>query len=286
MRDFSNNTKDFGLNTATLGHNIDGAGAGWSPEEVIDLCAQKGLGSITFWDREFKHDAQHIGDYAKGAGIEISSLCRAPFLVGPLAATTREQVLDGFFRVIDMGAALNAHSVVVCVGGVVPDSHDMQYSLDQVSEIMATAAERADRAGVKLALEPLHPVYAGDRSCLVTIRDTVDMIEGINHSAVGVAIDVYHVWWDLTLGDQLQRLNPEQILGYHLCDWLANTTDVLLDRGMMGDGVANLRRIRQAVESAGYQGSCEVEIFSSQNWWKRDPEEVLDICIQRFQNVC
>ena len=93
-------------------------------------------------------------------------------------------------------------------------------------------------------------------------------------------------WWDLSLGPELRRLGGERIAGYHLCDWLADTTDVLLDRGMMGDGVADLRRIRRAVEGAGYSGLCEVEIFSATNWWKRGPEEVLDTIVERFRTVC
>ena len=97
--------------------------------------------------------------------------------------------------------------------------------------------------------------------------------------SVTVAVDVYHVWWDLGLAEQLQRLGGHRIAGYHLCDWLADTTDVLLDRGMMGDGVADLKHIFEAVEGAGYHGYCEVEIFSANNWSQRDPNEVLDICL-------
>jgi sugar phosphate isomerase/epimerase len=120
----------------------------------------------------------------------------------------------------------------------------------------------------------------------VTVRDAIDMVEAVGHSAVTIAIDVYHVWWDLSLGQQLLRLGGDRIAGYHLCDWLADTRDVLLDRGMMGDGVADLRELRTAVESTGYRGYCEVEIFSAENWWKRDPAEVLDICLERFKTVC
>mgnify|MGYP001812389610 FL=1 len=103
---------------------------------------------------------------------------------------------------------------------------------------------------------------------------------------VGVAVDVYHVWWDTDLARSLVEAGPERILGYHLCDWLENTTDMLLDRGMMGDGVADLRAIRSAAEDAGYTGACEVEVFSAINWWKREPNDVLDVIVERFQSVC
>jgi sugar phosphate isomerase/epimerase len=103
---------------------------------------------------------------------------------------------------------------------------------------------------------------------------------------VGVAIDVYHVWWDATLAESLTAAGVGRVFGYHLCDWLEDTRDMLVDRGMMGDGVADLKAIRQAVEAAGYAGPCEVEIFSAENWWRRDPEEVLDVMIDRFRKVC
>jgi sugar phosphate isomerase/epimerase len=146
-------------------------------------------------------------------------------------------------------------------------------------------APYAEKLGVRLALEPLNPVYGGDRSCLTTARDALDLCDRIDADNVGIAVDVYHVWWDTDLAYQLQRAG-RRILGYHLCDWLASTTDVLLDRGMMGDGVADLRGLRDAVESAGYGGFCEVEIFSASNWWKRNPGEVLDTMIERFRAVC
>ena len=120
----------------------------------------------------------------------------------------------------------------------------------------------------------------------MTIREAVDIADKVNLPNVGVAVDVYHVWWDTTLPEHLKRLGPERIFGYHLCDWLAETRDVLLDRGMMGDGVADLKGLRATVEDAGYDGICEVEVFSAENWWKRDPGEVLDVVVERFRTIC
>lgn len=286
LRDFSADHSALALNTATLGHNIDGHGAGWSAERIIDACAERGFGAIAFWRREIGDRAVEIGDRTRAAGLEVCGLCRAPFLVGPLAPKPRQQAMDDFRASIDMAAALGAPSVTICVGGIAEGTRSMRESLKQVRDMVGEAAVFAAARNVRLALEPLHPMYGGNRSCLVTVRDAVDMCDEIGHPAVTVAIDVYHVWWDLSLAAELKRLGGKRIAGYHLCDWMAHTQDMLLDRGMMGDGVADLRHIRAAVEGAGYRGYCEVEIFSAQDWWKRDPGDVLDICVERFKTVC
>lgn len=282
MRDFTTDHSALALNTASLGHNLEGKGAGWSPERTIDACAARGYGSIIFWRREIGARAVEIGNYARAAGLPVAGLCRTPFLVGPMAPPN---VMDDVHAAIDMAAGLQAPVLTVVVGGVDPDTKGITESLKRVTDFTATAAPYAAARGVKLALEPLNPVYAGNRSCLTTTRDALDICDAIGAPNVGVAIDVYHVWWDTDLPRQLARAG-NRIFGYHLCDWLADTTDVLLDRGMMGDGVADLRTIRAGVEGAGYLGPCEVEIFSAENWWKRDPAEVLDVMIQRFRTVC
>ncbi|MFD2442205.1 sugar phosphate isomerase/epimerase family protein [Paracoccus kondratievae] len=193
--------------------------------------------------------------------------------------------MDDFHASIDMAAELGAPVLTIVTGGVEPGTRGVVESLRLVTDRVAGAAPYAAARGVKLALEPLNPVYGGNRSCLTTLRDALDICDTIGAPNLGVAVDVYHVWWDTDLPRQLARAG-ERILGYHLCDWLAETTDVLLDRGMMGDGVADLKTIRSAVEAAGYNGFCEVEIFSAGNWWKRDPAEVLDTIVTRFRSVC
>lgn len=286
MRDFSTDHSPLALNTATLGHMLEGHGAGWSPEQVIDACAARGFGGIAFWRREVAGRAHEIGERVRAAGMRVTGLCRAPFLVGPLAPPTRQAVMDDFRAAIDTAAALGAPVLTVVVGGVIPGSHSLPESLKRVAEIAASAAPVAAEAEVRLALEPLHPVYGGDRSCLVTVRDAIDLCETVAHPALGIAVDVYHVWWDTSLAAELARAGRDRILGYHLCDWLAETRDVLMDRGMMGDGVADLKDLRGAIEDAGYDGPCEVEIFSAANWWTRDPDEVLDVIVERFRSVC
>lgn len=285
MRDLANNLGLLALNTATLGHNVEGAGAGWSPERTIDECAARGLGGIVFWRREIGNRAVEIGERVRKAGMEVVGLCRSPFLVGPLAPVGRTAVMDDFKASIDMAAALGTDVLTIVVGGVEPGTRGVFDSLALVADRVAEMAPYAAACNVRLALEPLNPVYGGNRSCLNTLRDALDLCDRIDHPAVGVAVDVYHVWWDTDLERQAMRA-ADRILGFHLCDWLADTADVLLDRGMMGDGVADLRALRSAVEKAGYAGLCEVEVFSAANWWKRDPREVLDVMIDRFQAVC
>lgn len=285
MRDFTNDHSALALNTASLGHNLEGKGAGWSPERVIDACAERGFGGIVFWRREIGARAVEIGTRARAAGLQVVGLCRTPFLVGPLAPKGHRAVMDDFQAAVDMAAGLQAPVLTIVVGGVEPGSKGVAESLKLVTGRVAEAALYAEARGVKLALEPLNPVYGGNRSCLTTTRDALDICDAIGAPNVGVAIDVYHVWWDTDLHRQLTRAG-RRIYGYHLCDWLADTQDVLLDRGMMGDGVADLRGIREALEAAGYQGACEVEIFSAENWWKRDPAEMLDVMVSRFRTVC
>lgn len=285
MRDFNHDHSALALNTATLGHNVDGAGAGWSPERTIDACAARGYGGIVFWRREIGSRAVQVGSYARAAGLTVAGLCRTPFLVGPLAPEGKQAVMDDFHASIDMAAELGAPVLTIVTGGVEPGTRGVTDSLKIVTERVAEAAPYAAARNVRLALEPLSPVYGGNRSCLTTLRDALDICDAVAAPNLGVAVDVYHVWWDTDLPRQLMRAG-NRLLGYHLCDWLAETTDVLLDRGMMGDGVADLKALRSAVEAAGYDGLCEVEIFSANNWWKRDPADVLDEIATRFRAVC
>ena len=281
MRDFSADTSALALNTATLGHNLDGQGAGWPPERVIDACAARGLGGIVFWRREIGTRAIEIGERVRAAGMQVTGLCRTPYLTGSEAPAT----LDEARAAVDMAAALGTNVLTIVTGGTEPGTKgalDSQKVLvDRVSELAEYAAER----DINLALEPLNPMFGGNRTCLFTVRDAARVCDMTGAANVGIAVDVYHVWWDSDLADSLAAA-PGRILGYHLCDWLENTTDMLLDRGMMGEGVADLKAIRRAVEAAGYTGPCEVEVFSAHDWWRRDPDEVLDVMVERFRTVC
>ena len=151
----------------------------------------------------------------------------------------------------------------------------------------ALLREHGKKVGVKIALEPLHPVYAADRSCLSLLCEALDMCEAIEPMTddpwIGTCIDVYHVWWDPNLRRDIARAGAaKRIFGFHVCDWLVPTQDVLNDRGMMGDGIIDVPSIRGYVEAAGYEGLIEVEIFSQKNWWKRPINETLLACKERF----
>jgi sugar phosphate isomerase/epimerase len=176
------------------------------------------------------------------------------------------------------------------VGSLPQGSRDLGAARQQVREATAELAEYGRTCGVKLALEPLHPVYAADRSCLTLLSEALDWCDSIEGETldpfVGVAIDCYHVWWDPNLARDIARAGKaRRIFAFHVCDWLVPTLDVLNDRGMMGDGVIDITSIRTRMEEAEYQGPVEVEIFSSENWWKRPAEETLRVCRERMMAV-
>lgn len=282
MRDFTDDHSALALNTASLGHNLDGAGAGWSPERVIDACAARGYGGIVFWRREIGSRAVEIGNRVRAAGMQVVGLCRTPYLVGAEAPQGGEDLRAS----IEMAAGLGAPVLTIVTGGTEPGTKGVIETQKRLAERVAEAAPLAAAAGISLALEPLNPMFGGNRTCLFTVADALAVADQVAAPNVGIAVDVYHVWWDRTLAESLAAARG-RVLGYHLCDWLQNTRHMLLDRGMMGDGVADLRAIRQAVEDrAGYAGLCEVEIFSAETWWKRDPAEVLDVIVDRFRRHC
>jgi sugar phosphate isomerase/epimerase len=281
VRDFSTDHSALALNTATLGHNLDGAGMGWPVERVIDACAARGFGGIVFWRREIGTRAVEIGNRVRQAGLQVTGLCRTPYLVGRDAPAT----LDEAHASIDMAAALGAPVLTIVTGGTDPQTKGVTETQKRLADRVASIAPYAAERGVRLALEPLNPMFGGNRTCLFTVAETLSLCDAIGAPNVGIAVDVYHVWWDRTLAQSLLRATG-RIYGYHLCDWLETTSHMLLDRGMMGDGIADLRTIRAAVETAGYQGTCEVEVFSAQNWWLRDPGDVLDAVVQRFRQHC
>ncbi|MDJ0639168.1 MAG: sugar phosphate isomerase/epimerase family protein [Paracoccaceae bacterium] len=281
MRDLSQEIGALALNTATLGHNLEGYGAGWPVERVIDACAERGLGGIVFWRREIGDRAVEIGERVRAAGMTVVGLCRTPYLTGSEAPATLEEARAS----VEMAAALGTDVLTIVTGGTEPGTKGVLESQEVLAERVSVLAEFAAQMGVKLALEPLNPMFGGNRTCLFTVAEAVTLCDRIGAANVGVAVDVYHVWWDTGLADALARAR-DRVYGCHLCDWLEDTSDMLLDRGMMGDGVADLKAIRHAVEQTGYSGHYEVEVFSARDWWKRDPDDVLDVMVERFGTVC
>jgi sugar phosphate isomerase/epimerase len=273
------------INTATLGYQ---APIG----ETIDAVARAGFGAICPWRRELEgEDAAAVGRRIREAGLAVSGYCRSSYLTAADEAA-RAASLEDNRRALDQAAAIDAACFVMVVGALPEGSRDIERAWAQVAEGTAELLDYAKSIGVRLALEPLHPMYAGDRACLNTLEQALDLAERIERAPagaprLGVAVDVYHVWWDPKLAEQVARAGAAgRIFGYHVCDWLVPTTDMLLDRGRMGDGVIDLPRIRAMVEAAGYTGAVEVEIFSAENWWKRPIAETLAACAERLQTVC
>jgi len=166
------------------------------------------------------------------------------------------------------------------VGGLPEGSTDLHDARRMVHDGIAEILPHARSSGVPLAIEPLHPMAAAERSCVNTMAHANDLCDELG-GGVGIALDVYHVWWDPALEDEIRRAGGDRILGFHISDWLVPTKDLFLDRGMMEDGVIDLQRIQDWVESVGYRGFCEVEIFSESNWWLEDPAEVVRVCMDR-----
>jgi sugar phosphate isomerase/epimerase len=206
-------------------------------------------------------------------------------------ARDRQTVRDDNRRALDEACTLGARCLVLVVGGLpgalagVAAGRDIAGARAQVTEGIAALLEDARQRRMPLAIEPLHPMYAAERACINTLEqalDVCDLLDPQRSGALGVAVDVYHVWWDPKLEPQIARAGRDRLLALHVCDWLTPTTDLLNDRGMMGDGVIELRRIRGWLEAQGYAGYSEVEIFSNR-WWQRDGCAVLDTCIERHR---
>ncbi|HEV2660546.1 MAG TPA: sugar phosphate isomerase/epimerase family protein [Ktedonobacteraceae bacterium] len=250
----------------------------WGVREAVAGCVRAGIPAIGLWrDKVAETGVDESGRIVRDAGLQVSSLCRGGWF---LAATEREraQRFDDNRRAIEEAAQLGA-GVLVLVCGPAADS-DIVTARAMVAEAIARLVPYAVEHQVKLAIEPLHPMFAADRSVIVTLDEANSIAEQIASPHVGVAIDVYHVWWDPQIYAQIERA-AGRILGFHVNDWLVPLPDVLMGRGMMGDGVVELRRLRQAVDRAGYTGFIEVEIFN-QAIWDRPGDEVLHQMCERF----
>jgi len=267
------------LNTATVRER-------WNLAQMIEGCARHGIRGISPWrDKLDELGAAEAARRILAAGLTVTGLCRGGMFPARTQAGRKAAIRDNL-KAIEDAATIGAKCLVLVVGGLPAKSRDLAGAREQVMEGIAAILPHARQCGVPLAIEPLHPMYAADRACVNTLAQALDLCDALNpkrSGALGVAVDVYHVWWDPELQAQIKRAGRKRILAYHICDWLVPTTDLLLDRGMMGDGVIDLKRIRSWIEGAGYRGFHEVEIFSRANWWRRDPDEVLRIIKKRHR---
>ena len=267
------------INLATVREQYD-------MKQAVEACLKQDIFAIAPW-----RDQVHAIGLSEAARIvadnqlQVTGLCRGGMFPAADAAG-RAAAIDDNKRAIDEAAALNADCLVLVVGGLPAGSRDIAHARDMVADGIGAILPHARASGIPLAIEPLHPMYAADRACVNTLEQALDICDLLGNG-VGVAIDVYHVWWDPKLEQQITRAGASgRILAHHICDWLVPTTDLLLDRGMMGDGVIDLPAIRRMVEAAGFTGYQEVEIFSAENWWKRPGDEVIRTCIERYNTAC
>ena len=275
------------LNTATVRKQGDLL-------EILEAAKRHGISCVSPW----RDQVQAVGltralEALREGGFRLSGYCRGGMF--PADAAHRTEARDDNRRAVDEAAALGAPCLVLVVGGLPQFSRpgsvatkDIAGARAEVEEAIAALLDHAHASGVPLAIEPLHPMYAADRACVNTLAQALDICDRLDPEGrrrLGVAVDVYHVWWDPDVFRQIVRAGLSRIHAFHVCDWLVPTRDMLLDRGMMGDGIIEIGKLRAAVEATGFAGPCEVEILS-EHWWSRPMEEVLSTLVHRYRTAC
>ena len=256
----------------------------WSTEECIENYAAAGVGGITFWRYSFEgRDPGTVGRQARDAGLEVTSVARGGFFPA-LAEADRKAAIDDNLRAIDETAAVGAPSLVLVCGAVA--EQPLADSRAQIRDGIAACLDHAASAGVTLAIEPLHPMYAAERSAINTMAQANELCETLgNPRHLGIACDVYHTWWDPSLQREISRAGKNgNLTAYHICDWLSPTTDFLNDRGLMGEGCIDLTEIGGWVAEAGFTGFHEVEIFSDR-WWAQDQDDFLKRIVEAATGI-
>jgi sugar phosphate isomerase/epimerase len=251
----------------------------WSVAQAAEACARHGVPSIALW----RHKIQEAGLAAsvravKDAGLHVSSVCRGGMFPAPTAPERQKNIEDNF-RAADEAAALNADSLVMVVGGCA--GVGLEEARQMVADGLAALVPYARKLGVRIGLEPLHPMYAAERSVLNTIGQALALASPYAPNEVGVVLDTFHIWWDPEVAELIAQASG-RIYGFHVSDWLVPLPDMLLGRGLMGDGVIDNRKLRLLVEQAGYIGPIEVEIFN-RALWDANPDDVLIQVIDRFE---
>lgn len=238
----------------------------WTTEECIRHYADAGVEGITFWRYNLDgRDPAAVGRHAREVGLDVVSLCRGGFFPAT-SADARQKAIDDNRRCIEQAHALEA-PLIVMVCGAVP-GQSLEESRKQITDGIAAILPDAEAAGVKLGIEPLHPMYADDRSAVNTMRQANDICDALGSpEQLGIAADVYHIWWDPELKHQIEFTAAQnRLFAFHICDWKTPTADLLNDRGLMGEGCIPIRQISDWVDATGFTGHREVEIFSNLYW--------------------
>jgi sugar phosphate isomerase/epimerase len=259
----------FSLNQRTI--------ANWTVGELVSHCVRAGVPSVGLWREPVAaYGLERSAELVRKAGLRVSSLCRGGFFT----TADRKAVLEDNRRAIDEAATLGAACLVLVVGGLPPGSTDLPGAREQVRDVLAQLAPYAGERGVRLALEPMHPIFCSDRGVLSTLDQALDLAEALPAEQVGVVVDTYHVWWDPRAEAAIARA-AGRIASFQVSDWVVPLpADNLLGRGLPGDGCIDLRRLRQVTDKAGYTGDIEVEVFNEQVW-ARPGAEVLESLLRR-----
>ena len=243
----------------------------WSLAQCIDGYSRVGITGISVWRDVIEPiGAREAGKMLRGSGMRVPALVRGGFFAA-FDADRRQAAIDDNRACIDEAAEIGAGMVVLVVGAVpgMPLAEARKQVMDGIAAVLDHAAAR----DVKLAIEPLHPMYAADRSCINRMAEARHVCEQLRHPMLGIAVDVYHVWWDPDLEAEVALAGRQGTLfGFHVCDWRVDTRHLLTDRGLMGEGCIEIRTIRSQVERAGFVGHVEVEVFS-ELYWAMDQHE-------------
>ena len=253
-----------------------------SMPQFVEVLARNDVRLASLWrDKTREHGVAKSAALLRERGIGVSGYCWGGLLTSPDAAEARER-RDDMRRALDEAALLGAPLLIFVAGGVDEREKSVGDARKRALEGIADVVQHARDVGVRIALEPLHPMICATRSVLSTTKLANDWCDALAaEDFVCIAVDVYAVWWDPDIEHEIARAG-KRVGAFHVSDWLADTRDLRLDRGMMGDGVIDIPRLRGGVERAGYRGPIEVEIFSQRNWWRRDADEVTRVVRERF----
>jgi sugar phosphate isomerase/epimerase len=245
---------------------------------------QAGVGGITVWrDALTPRGVNESAKILAGSGLKVVSLCRGGFFPAT-TAEARQAAVDENRRVIDEAVAIGA-PLVVLVCGALPGL-TLAEARVQITDALRRLVPYAEQANVRLGIEPLHPMYSDTRSAINSLTQANDIVEQVNSPYIGVTLDVYHLWWDDRLEREIIRAGRRaSIFSFHVCDWRSPTIDLLNDRGLMGEGYIDIRRIRAWVEAAGFPGFIEVEVFSTRCWAMDQHEYIKRICAAYLEHV-
>lgn len=256
----------------------------WDLSTAIAEYGKRGVTGVSVWVEALQSmSARQARRLLDDYGMSVPALVRGGFFVHP-EATERTVRIDRNRAWIETAATLGAEMLVLVVGAHpgVPLDRQRGWVRDAIEAILP----HAEAAGVRLAIEPLHPMYAADRSCINRMSEARQICERLNHPLLGIAVDVYHVWWDPDLAAEIRQAGAQhRLFALHVCDWRVPTRDLLTDRALMGDGCIDIRGIRHQVEATGYSGWIEVEIFSEE-LWRGNQGQLVDEIVDRYLGFC